>query len=296
MLDILQFQEALSLVGLPPVMSLTSGKPDIVIGLVDGPVDLTHQGFNTSNVRVLGSSGPSVPCTQTTSLGCMHGTFVAGLLSARKDYIAPGIVPGCTLLVRPVFTESASVPSATARELASAIIETMDAGARVLNLSVAVESLSPQGEREINQALDAAARRRVPVVAAAGNEGTVGSSAIIRHPWVLPVVACDRQGTPSPESNLSNPAGRRGLQAPGVGITGLAPNGGTRTFGGTSAAAPFVTGAMALMWSALPSVTAAEMKFAIAHLAKRKTIVPPLLDAWTTYQALAGTHMKGRGP
>ena len=67
-----QFQEALRLVGLPPVMSRTSGSPDILIGLVDGPVDLSHQGLNTSNVRVLGSNGPSASCTQTTSLACMH--------------------------------------------------------------------------------------------------------------------------------------------------------------------------------------------------------------------------------
>ena len=49
------------------------------------------------------------------------------------------------------------------------------------------------------------------MVAAAGNQGTLGSSAITRHPWVIPVVACDLRGRPMNESNLGSSIGRRGL-------------------------------------------------------------------------------------
>jgi subtilisin family serine protease len=66
-------------------------------------------------------------------------------------------------------------------------------------------------------------------------------------------------------SNLGNSIGRRGLGAPGHGITSLGAEGRPLTLGGTSAATPFVTGTIALLWSELPTATATEMKFAATH-------------------------------
>ena len=112
-------------------------------------------------------------------------------------------------------------------------------------------------------------KRGVIVVAAAGNQGTLGSSAITRHPWVIPVVACDLRGRPTNESNLGSSIGRRGLGAPGDGITSLGAEGQPVTFGGTSVAVPFVTGAIALLWSEFPAASAAQIKLAVtqAHAA-----------------------------
>ena len=90
------------------------------------------------------------------------------------------------------------------------------------------------------------------MVAAAGNQGTVGSSAITRHPWVIAVIGCDLEGRPTTESNLGSSIGRGGLAAPGQNITSLGTNGKPQTSGGTSVAAPFVTGAIALLWSEFP--------------------------------------------
>ena len=76
--------------------------------------------------------------------------------------------------------------------------------------------------------------------------------------------------------------------APGEAITSLGANGPPLTFGGTSAATPFVTGALALLWSAFPAATAAEVRYAVTHAAapRRTTVVPPLLDAWAAYHLL----------
>jgi subtilisin family serine protease len=128
----------------------------------------------------------------------MHGTFVAGILSARRSSTAPAICPGCTLLLRPIFSEAAAidkvVPSASAQELAEAIIDTVDAGAHIINLSSALGQPSSKGENKLEEALNYAAHHRTIGVAAAGNQGTVGSSAITRHPWVISVVSCDGKG------------------------------------------------------------------------------------------------------
>lgn len=283
---------ALGVVKLTPVMDRTSGRPEITVGLIDGPVSIYHPDLVSQQVRTV-SEKAGLACSRADSLACTHGTFVAGILCARRGSSAPAICPGCTLLVRPIFPESSSangdMPSATPDELASAIVESVDAGARLLNLSAALAQPSCRGERELEEALNYAARRGVIAVAAAGNQGTVGSSAITRHPAVIPVAACDLQGRPLAESNLGSSIGRLGLSAPGEGVTSLGSNGKPQTFGGTSAAAPFVTGAIALVWSEFPSASAGEIKLAVTHSGgrRRDTIVPPLLDAWAAYQAMA---------
>jgi subtilisin family serine protease len=282
----------LELVKLTAVMELAGGgRREIMIGLIDGPVATNHSDLLAENIRDISETN-SGTCTQADTFACMHGTFVAGILSAKKGSPAPAICPNCTLLVHPIFAETnsgtADLPSATPEELAAAIIQTIEAGARVLNLSSALAQPSSKGERKLDEALDQALKRGVIVVAAAGNQGTLGSSAITRHPWVIPVVACDLQGKPISYSNLGSSIGRRGLTAPGDGVTSLGVDGKPRTFGGTSAAAPFVTGAIALLYSEFPSASAARIKLVVTQaFAPRRTVVPPLLDAWAAYQTLA---------
>ena len=181
------------------------------------------------------------------------------------------------------------MPSATPDELATAIIDAIDAGANAINLSAAIVQPSSRGERQLEQALDYAAQRGVLVVAAAGNQGTVGSSAITRHAWVIAVIGCDLEGRRTAESNLGSSIGRWGLAAPGQNITSLGTNGEPQTSGGTSVAAPFVTGTIALLWSEFPDASAAGIKQALTLAGRRlrRTIAPPLLNAWAAYEAMA---------
>jgi subtilisin family serine protease len=199
--------------------------------------------------------------------------------------------------VRPIFSETTpangDMPSAAPEELAEAIVDCVNAGARVLNLSAALAASSLKGERDlVEQALDYAASRGAILAAAAGNQGMLGGSAITRHPSVIPVAACDLRGRPLSESNLGSSIGRRGLMAPGEGIGGLGTNGKPQTLGGTSAAAPFVTGAIALLWSEFPGASAVKVRLALTRAASgpRRAIVPPLLDAWAAYQTLNSTQ------
>src|SRR5215472_11205693 len=259
----------LDLVQLTALMDRTSGRPEISIGLIDGPVVLNQPDLVSTNISEVPGKLRGT-CSRADSVACSHGTFVAGILSARRGSVAPAICPGCTLLLRPIFAETASgdglMPSATPEQLAEAIVDCVDSGARLLNLSAALVEPSSQGERRLHEALDYAASRGAITVAAAGNQGTVGSSAITRHPAVIPVAACDLQGRPLAESNLGSSIGRLGLSAPGEGVTSLGTNGKPQTFGGTSAAAPFVTGAIALLWSEFASADATEIKLAVTHL------------------------------
>lgn len=267
------------------LMERTSGARDVAIALLDGPVATNHPDLAGARIEYVG--GDSIgACAQLTSDACAHGTFVAGVLLARRGSRAPSICPNCTLISRPIFEETdgkGDVSAATHEELARAIIECVNAGARVLNLSVGTK-LSTTAQPRLRECLDYAARQSALVVAAAGNHGTLGSSAITRHPWVIPVVACDSRGRPMRESNLGGSIGRRGLGAPGETVESLGAEGAPMVLGGTSVAAPFVTGAIALLWSEFPRASAAQIRRAVTHRQLRRTITPPFLDASASWE------------
>jgi subtilisin family serine protease len=285
----------LDLVALPRLMAHTSGRPEIAIGLIDGPVAINHPDLASGNIHEVPGKLPST-CADASDAACAHGTFVAGILIARRGATAPAICPGCSLLVRPIFAgatfDGKAMPSATADELAEAIVEVVDAGARIVNLSAALQGPSPKGERLLEQALDHALWHGVVVVAAAGNQGEVGSSVITRNRWVIPVVAYDRRGRPMVSSNLGASIGRYGLGGPGEGVTSLSATAEPRTMGGTSVATPFVTGAVALMWSEFPLAPGARVRSAATQAARlrRTTIIPPLLDAWRGHEAMSRAY------
>jgi subtilisin family serine protease len=283
--------DPLALVKLTALMERTSGRPDVKIGVVDGPVLTGHPDLAGERLREL-PGGNGATCAKAESAACLHGTFITGILAAKRGTAAPAICPGCTFLVRPIFAESISgtehMPSATPQELAAAISDCVDAGAWVINLSLTLAGRSVAGERKVEESLNQAARRGVIVVAAAGNDATLGSSVITRHPWVIPVVACDARGKPTYESNLGRSIGRLGLTAPGDRITSLGPGRESLTLHGTSVAAPFVTGAIALLLSEFPAVTAAEIRLAVIQArTRRASVVPPLLDASAAHRALS---------
>ena len=274
-------------------MELGSGRREVRIGLVDGPVDLRHAGLvRARDVQIPGRLAGS--CAQASNPACAHGTFVAGILVAKRYSPAPAICPACTLLLRPIFEDAAgqSIPAATPGELAAAIVDCVRSGACVINVSAALTPPSSKDEPKLKSALGHARKRGALVVAAAGNQGLLAGSAITREPWVVPVAACDQLGRPLGSSNLGSSIGRQGVSAPGAAVTSLGPNGKPARSGGTSAAAAFVTGAIALLWSQFPGATSSEIRHALGatHAMRRTSVVPPLLDAWAAYKRLLTTQ------
>ncbi|WP_306212868.1 S8 family serine peptidase [Actinoplanes sp. RD1] len=293
--------DPLELVRLPGLMALTEGRPEVVVGLVDGPVEVDHPGLVADRLRVLGppSHGPTPPAEDNAAAGAAglrHGTFVAGVLAARRGSGAPGIAPGCSLLIRPILTGGPghSAPGASAGQLATAIVDLVVAGCRVLNVSAAFPGPSIGAGVQVRQALDFSMRRGALVVAAAGNHGSVTASVLTRHPWVVPVAGYSLSGAVAGTSDLGRPVGAMGVGAPGEGVVSLLPGGGTGPGGGTSVAAPFVAGTAALLWSLHPTAPAGAIKDALRSSAatSRRGLAPPLLDAAAAWARLGAYRRK----
>jgi subtilisin family serine protease len=276
----------LELIRLQGLMGLTSGSADMRIGLIDGPVAIYHPDLGGARIVALAGGGV---CAKDDSGACSHGTFVAGILAARRGSAAPAICPGCTLLVRPVFRElddDGSIPAATPDEVGRAIVDCVEGGARIVNLSAAAGAPTTRVETSLSQALNHAAQRGALVVAAAGNQATLGSSAITRHAGVIPVVGYDAARRPMHDTNLGGSAGRRGVGAPGEAIVSLS-GAGLATRAGTSFATAFVSGTIALLWSLFPDADASRVKSALLGGPRRTSVTPPLLDAEAARAALA---------
>ncbi|SCL35795.1 type VII secretion-associated serine protease mycosin [Micromonospora pallida] len=186
-----------------------------------------------------------------------HGTGVAGLIAARGGGRgrALGIAPGAKILPVTIATNTFA-----GSNLPEGIRYAVDHGAKVINISNGGPSTSPA----LDEAVRYAQSRDVVVVAAAGNaeQGDTGVLYPARLPGVIAVGATDRNGE-------TWSGGTRGEQlaitAPGVDISTTAgrwsdlTEGGYVTVDGTSAAAPLVAGAAALIRSRYPQASAADV-------------------------------------
>jgi subtilisin family serine protease len=293
--------DPLNQTGLQSLMNVSTGRSDLVIGIIDGPVDLNHPAFQTSKIKTIRDLQFNA-CKNASSIACSHGTFVAGILCAKRGLSAPAICPNCEIILNPIFREEDTnktsnrnviFPSATPEELSNAIIETVDAGAKIINLSLGLSTSSLTVYDKLQQAYDYALHKGVIIVVAAGNQGDIGNISLINHQWIIPVAACDENGLLDPISNFGASIGNRGLMAPGVNIKSTYPGGQYSHMNGTSFATPFVTGAIALLWSIFTDATAASIIYSIIRNVssnRRRSVIPPLLNAEAAWQLLKNNH------
>lgn len=274
------------MVALPRLMAQTNGRRSTRVGLIDGMVQAAHPDLADAHLEFVGETSPASSSPNDTA--SRHATSVAGILVARRDSGAPSICPDITLLLRPIvpFAALDGGDAAGVDDLASAIVDLVDAGARVINVSLALRNWTDDRHLVLREALDYAYFRGVIIAAAAGNESAVGRSVVFGHRSAIPVVAYDAHGHATVRSNLGHSISRYGVGACASGIMSLGASG-LRPFGGTSAAAAIVTGTIALLRSEYPSAGLPDLLYAVRQSGGARTsIVPPLLDAWAAYQIL----------
>ncbi|HEX6527653.1 MAG TPA: S8 family serine peptidase [Streptosporangiaceae bacterium] len=186
-----------------------------------------------------------------------HGTSVAGIIAAAPiaGVSFAGVAPAARILSIKI-TDSAQFPGTVAPR---AIVDAVNLGANVINLSLATTAPSPT----LRAAVDYALARNVVVVAAAGNDdpgsGT-GPFYPAAYPGVLSVGAIGPDGALASFSDTHTPVT---VTAPGVNITstypGVFPDAYDPALSGTSFATAFVSGVVALVRASHPRLDAAQV-------------------------------------
>ncbi len=176
-----------------------------------------------------------------------HGTAVASIITGSGE--VPGIAPGADILAVRVMSDNGVGNTFT---LAQGVIDAVDRGARVINMSVGSGADAPV----LGQAIAYAQRQGAVVVAAAGNNGRDGVLYPARYAGVLSVGAVDADGQ---QVYFSNRGEQLDLLAPGLGVAAAGSDGAVISFSGTSAATPFVAGAVAGVWSESPELSGEEV-------------------------------------
>jgi hypothetical protein len=269
----------------------------ITIAVIDGPYDAAGLAGVLARPPISLVEGNA--CAYPNS-ACSHGTFVIGLLGAREDALIPGLCPGCRLVHVPLFTDGRS-SWASVGALAKAITCAIAAGAKLINLSLAIQGDETRNHPELIAALDLAEESDAVVVVAAGNQGRLAMGQLLSHPVTIPIVAVDGMGQPLRDSNFGPAISRRGLAAPGQHVRSYAPGGGTTEMSGTSAATAVATGILAQVWSARPGAQGRDLRTAVARLGPRNGLMPPLLERDSLIAALdelvltAGASLVTRG-
>lgn len=190
-----------------------------------------------------------------------HGTMVASLLAGRGAGEGNGVIgvaPDAELLTASVaFGQDSGSEKTNDEQIAEAVRWAVDNGADVINMSLTRNTRD--WPESWDDAFLHAFANDVVVVAAAGNRGSgtseVGAPATI--PGVLTVAGVDR------DQNASFDASSQGITiavaAPSEDLVGVLPDGGYVQWSGTSAAAPLVSGLVALVRAEFPELDAANV-------------------------------------
>ena len=265
----------------PEAWDVQAGDRSVVIAVIDSGIDLDHPDlrdnlFENHRERPNGVDDDGngyvddldgwdfLNDDPDPSDGRGHGTHVSGIAAAAGDNGIGVSGVAWTARVLPLKVLSDCCGSGQVSDAVEAILYAIDMRADVINASWSTEEPS----RALRDAIDLAGRAGIVVVAAAGNRAS-DNDASPRYPAsfdlsnVIAVSATDRNDRPAFFSNF----GRRSVDvgAPGLDIVSTKPDGPVTfpfgpprpplsperygTMSGTSAAAPFVTGLVALVKS-----------------------------------------------
>jgi len=275
----------------------------IKIGIIDTGIDQSHPFFDPSEytmppgfpkgqrqyttAKVIVARAflpPGAPNAARAALDDYgHGTYVAGIAAGNTSTrtsggrTVSGVAPRAYLGNYKVFAPYEGLGSVeNAAELVAAIEAAVRDGMDVINLSLGEPEIEPR-RNIVTSALDAAAAAGVVPVVAAGNEyndvgaGSVSSPASAAR--AIAVGAVEIGGTPqrAVHADFSSVGPttvslrlKPEVAAPGVEILSSVPGGWT-SGDGTSAAAPHVAGAAALLRQRHPEWTVAEVKSALVQ-------------------------------
>jgi len=253
---------------------------NVVVGVVDAFVDTSHPqlspniAYNTGEIPNNGVdddhngyvddyAGYSFITNPTTGITpSKHGTHVSGIIAAdsSKGYIK-GMAPQAKIIPAP-FIDSDPNKGGSIGDAILAMQYVSSRGAKIINASWGGAPCL----QTLRSAFNELNNKGVLVVVAAGNEAKdidhfPDYPAAFNTPNQLTVAASTSLDFMASWSN--NGFNLVHLAAPGSDIYSTVPGNRMEYLSGTSMAAPFVTGAAALLWSDRPQASASDIKTAL---------------------------------
>ncbi|MDP3047464.1 MAG: S8 family serine peptidase [Chloroflexota bacterium] len=248
--------------------------PDLLAKMVDGWYHYTESGTIFD--------GPIPAGTPHDPYG--HGTHVAGIAAASTNngLGVAGVSWGAPIMP---FRSQASNGNGSDYDVATGIAWVTDHGAKVINISLG----GPTYVQTLADAVAYAWQHGALVVAAAGNSAYVSPTYPAAYPFALGVAATDINESPGygfahgPWVDVA---------APGVGVLSTLPSCSKALYmcsdsrygqaSGTSMATPHASGLAALIWSANPALTNAQVTYILTSTAEK---VGPVgyVNGWNEY-------------
>jgi len=287
--SLLSKQWGITAINAPEAWEITEGSKKIIIGLIDTGVKTAHEDLNgqfwvnpkediNKNGKfdkgdlngidddnngfiddVMGWNFTDGNWNNNPTDDNGHGTYVAGIIGAKSHNSIgiSGIAPNCKLLNLKAFNSNGY---GREEDVVSAIFYAINAGARIINMSFGDKVYS----QLFKDALDYAFSQGIILVGSSGNTGNDELHYPSSFDGVISVGAVNKYNA---VATFSSYGSTLDLVAPGVSILTTNKEGGYSEISGTSAAAPFVTGAVALLLSVKDDLTPDEVAWILKNTA-----------------------------
>lgn len=237
---------------------ITKGISDIKIAILDTGIETNHLElenkfeFDKDFVNIIDKSkqfiGDFLGMDDIPDDSVGHGTHVAGIIGSNGKKMPVGVAPQCKIIPIKVLgalkNKGKIVGAGLIDDIDTGIKYAVDQGADVINMSLGIKHTG--GGLPHVDVINYALENNVTVVAASGNDGTEDKYYPGALDGVIAVGASDNIGHIAPFSTFG---GHVSVTAPGVNIYSTYLNNGYAMSSGTSQAAPFVSGTIALLKS-----------------------------------------------
>jgi subtilisin family serine protease len=244
-------QYGLAKLRLPQAHALAKGD-NVLVAVIDSAIDGNHP-------ELAGSIAGTFDALSTTATPHQHGTAIASVIAAHGRLM--GSAPDAKILAVRAFDPKDAGAQGTTFNILKSLDWAAAQGARVINMSFA----GPD-DPAIHRSLEAARKKGIVLVAAAGNAGAKSPPLYpAADPNVIAVSATDADDRLFEQSNR----GRHiTVAAPGAQILVAIPDNGYEMSSGTSYSAAEVSGIVALMLQRTPDLTPDKVKAILRATAK----------------------------
>jgi subtilisin family serine protease len=244
-------QYELAKLHLPQAHELAKGD-NVLVAVIDSGVDANHP-------ELSGAIAETYDALTSPYAPHKHGTAIAGLIAAHGKLM--GAAPHARILAIRAFNPSGKGADGTTFDILKGLDWAAAHDARVINMSFAGPA-----DPVIHRSLEAAHKKGIVLVAAAGNAGAKSPPLYpAADPNVIAVTATDADDKLFAPSNRGNYIA---VAAPGEQILVAIPDGGYEVGSGTSYSAAEVSGIVALMLERKSDLTPDQVRGILMATAK----------------------------